>query len=289
LIMTDNQFIDWYVDTLTTKEVIAALKAVEIKVNKKKNAYDMLKSAWKKGPNSLQVAISAYFDEQHKEAREEINSKSRDECHNELNDLVTRFGVKSMVFVLIINSDRFKKEIGYQLVNERGDEVEPVEDDGDDDFEAGDEAIQDGNGSEGDILNKLEEIADVFHGGQIIEDVEKIDAAVNSLLKSWQDFKKHRSQRQEYLSEISNYLKQLKEHNTVLEYFLVIPGFPLEVELYKNVVPSDYAEVKGLLNDVYAICQEAGLLLAKEGSNIKTAKQLTCLGEHIEDITDTLI
>jgi hypothetical protein len=45
LIMTDNQFIDWYVDTLTTKEVIAALKAVEIKVNKKKNAYDMLKSA----------------------------------------------------------------------------------------------------------------------------------------------------------------------------------------------------------------------------------------------------
>jgi hypothetical protein len=244
LIMTDNQFIDWYVDTLTIKEVIAALKAVEIKVNKKKNAYDMLKSAWKKGPNSLQVAISAYFDEQHKEAREEINSKSRDECRNELNDLVTRFGVKSMVFVLIINSDRFKKEIGYQLVNERGDEVEPVEDDGDDDFEAGDEAIQDGNGSEGDILNKLEEIADVFHGGQIIEDVEKIDAAVNSLLKSWQDFKKHRSQRQEYLSEISNYLKQLKEHNTVLEYFLVIPGFPLEVELYKNVVPSDYAEVK---------------------------------------------
>lgn len=244
MIMTDNQFIDWYVDTLTIKEVIAALKAVEIKVNKKKNAYDMLKSAWKKGPNSLQVAISAYFDEQHKEAREEINSKSRDECRNELNDLVTRFGVKSMVFVLIINSDRFKKEIGYQLVNERGDEVEPVEDDGDDDFEAGDEAIQDGNGSEGDILNKLEEIADVFHGGQIIEDVEKIDAAVNSLLKSWQDFKKHRSQRQEYLSEISNYLKQLKEHNTVLEYFLVIPGFPLEVELYKNVVPSDYAEVK---------------------------------------------
>jgi ferritin len=226
LIMTDNQFIDWYVDTLTIKEVIAALKAVEIKVNKKKNAYDMLKSAWKKGPNSLQVAISAYFDEQHKEAREEINSKSRDECRNELNDLVTRFGVKSMVFVLIINSDRFKKEIGYQLVNERGDEVEPVEDDGDDDFEAGDEAIQDGNGSEGDILNKLEEIADVFHGGQIIEDVEKIDAAVNSLLKSWQDFKKHRSQRQEYLSEISNYLKQLKEHNTVLEYFLVIPGKP---------------------------------------------------------------
>jgi hypothetical protein len=142
LIMTDNQFIDWYVDTLTIKEVIAALKAVEIKVNKKKNAYDMLKSAWKKGPNSLQVAISAYFDEQHKEAREEINSKSRDECRNELNDLVTRFGVKSMVFVLIINSDRFKKEIGYQLVNERGDEVEPVEDDGDDDFEAGDEAIR---------------------------------------------------------------------------------------------------------------------------------------------------
>lgn len=132
--MTDNQFIDWYVDTLTIKEVIAALKAVEIKVNKKKNAYDMLKSAWKKGPNSLQVAISAYFDEQHKEAREEINSKSRDECRNELNDLVTRFGVKSMVFVLIINSDRFKKEIGYQLVNERGDEVEPVEDDGDDLF-----------------------------------------------------------------------------------------------------------------------------------------------------------
>jgi hypothetical protein len=282
LIMTDNQFIDWYVDTLTTKEVIAALKAVEIKVNKKKNAYDMLKSAWKKGPNSLQVAISAYFDEQHKEAREEINSKSRDECHNELNDLVTRFGVKSMVFVLIINSDRFKKEIGYQLVNERGDEIEPAGDDGDDDFEAGNETIQDGNGSEGGILNKLEEIADVFHGGQIIEDVEKIDAAVNSLLKSWQDLKKHRSQRQEYLSEISNYLKQLKEHNTVLEYFLVIPGFPLEVELYKNVVPFDYAEVKGLLNDVYAICQEAGLLLAKEGSNIKTAKQLTCLDEQLK-------
>jgi hypothetical protein len=187
-----------------------------------------------------------------------------------------------MVFVLIINSDRFKKEIGYQLVNERGDEIEPAGDDGDDDFEAGNETIQDGNGSEGGILNKLEEIADVFHGGQIIEDVEKIDAAVNSLLKSWQDLKKHRSQRQEYLSEISNYLKQLKEHNTVLEYFLVIPGFPLEVELYKNVVPFDYAEVKGLLNDVYAICQEAGLLLAKEGSNIKTAKQLTCLDEQLK-------
>ena len=72
MITTDNQFIDWYIDTLTTKEVTAALKAVEIKVNKKKNDHDMLKSAWKKGRNSIQVAISAYFDEQHKEARKRL-------------------------------------------------------------------------------------------------------------------------------------------------------------------------------------------------------------------------
>ena len=70
-----------------------------------------------------------------------------------------------MAFVLIINSDRFMKEIGYQLVNERGDEVESVEDDGDDDSEAGDGA-QDGNGSEVSILNKLEKITDAFYGGK---------------------------------------------------------------------------------------------------------------------------
>jgi hypothetical protein len=304
LIKTFNQFIGWYVDTLSAKEVTAALDAVGIKPNKReKNIYDVLKSAWKKGPENQQLKISVYFDEQHKETREEISGKSRAECRDELESLVAKFGIKKMAFVLIAHSDTFMKGMGYDLVNERGDEVEPTEDGGKEGLaDAGGEAkqdvinIQDGNfnncGQQG-VLKKLEEIAEAFSSGRLTEDLEQIDAAVNKVRESWQEFNERESQRQEYLSEISNSLKQLNERHMELEYFLLLPGFPLDLDRYKNIVSSDYAVVKGLLTDVCGICQDAGLLLAKKDGDILTAQEsmnkLLSLGEQLKQKSELLI
>jgi len=62
----------------------------------------------------------------------EIEGKSRSQCRDELDDLVARYGIKSMAFVFIVNPDDFMKEIGYELLDKRGDEVKPVVEDEED-------------------------------------------------------------------------------------------------------------------------------------------------------------
>lgn len=296
MIRTFNQFIDWYVSILTVKEVRAALKAVKLEANtKKKDLRDLLSWGWKDGPNSLRIAISDYFEKQHQEAREDIRSKSRDECRETLDDLVIKYGIRSMVFVMIVHHDKYMNEIGYQLVNERGDEVEPVEDDEGDDFIETDSEItaDSGNNSLCDLIYKIEEITEVFNSGQIVGDVEKVDSAVNRMLESWQALKEHCSQKQEFLSEISRYLEALNtdEQHTLLKYFRM-QEFPLKLDLYKNVVPSDFAVVKGLLNNVCEICREASLLQSTEGSNIDVDREnwrrIIELGEQLEQKFESL-
>lgn len=288
MINTVNKFIVWYVDRLTDNEVLDALKAVgyEVKKGRKKNLRNVLKDVWKNGPNELQAAISRYFEKQHKEAREEIEGKSRSQCRDELDDLVARYGIKSMAFVFIVNPDDFMKEIGYELLDKRGDEVKPVvEDEEDVIIDADDEGEEEKNDSGFDIVSKLEDIADIFRRGQVTEEIEKIDAAINKISKAWQEFKQSRIQKESFLSDVRKTLKELHKHSDVMKYLNIVE-FPLQLEFYTSVECSDFERVKEILNDVNDICQEVNLLRGKKGSNInedlENLKRQTYLGEQFE-------
>ena len=88
------------------------------------NAYEkrrLLKRLWRMEPQARR--ISAFFASRLQHVTSRLASMSISDITDDLDNLVREYGVPALAFALIMSSDEFRQEIGFDLVNTRVSEV----------------------------------------------------------------------------------------------------------------------------------------------------------------------
>lgn len=120
-----NQFAEWYVLTLTHRELVDAGTEVKMGLNRarksavKSDDDDIRKhliSWWKLERTGLKV--SEVFDKKHRSAREYIVDKSRDELRALKDNSWPGASIRDLAFVMAINPDIYIQEIGFELASQ---------------------------------------------------------------------------------------------------------------------------------------------------------------------------
>lgn len=88
------------------------------KANEKRR---LLKRLWRMEPQAR--CISAFFASRLQHVTTKLASMSVSDITADLDNLVREYGVPALAFALIMNSDEFRQEIGFDLVNTRASEV----------------------------------------------------------------------------------------------------------------------------------------------------------------------
>lgn len=249
-----KQFKDWFIDGLTCEELEFAANSLHIKTSDDAKRRDLLKRLWK--DQKAGIRVSSLFDRFYSEARKEIRGKTREQCREELQELVEKYGVRGVAFVLIVNPDGVLNEIGYRLLDESPARLP----DGPEAAVAEPQNLSAAQNLTAVIVAGLNEIERLISQAAALDEAA-VSAALERVNGTWQECLALRLVREGVRSRLAELLEVLSgELVSSLEYHRLTVAVPVDLESYLAAEPENYQMIIDSLARLCACCQETAVL-----------------------------
>ncbi|BAS28212.1 ATP-binding protein [Limnochorda pilosa] len=286
-----GQFARWYVETSSDPEVREALDSAGLKEKAGRSVSPQLRrrklvEVWTRYHSGPAARISAHFaeDDKVKAAAKAVQGKSPQEAGELLDGLVAAHGVRPVALALVTSGDKFLEKLGYDLVSQRGDEVEasPDSDRRDDMENDPTHGVQ--------MLSRLQELVDQDAPVGIAE----LETAVEGLRQAIERRKQREEERKGSLRALDDVLARWGSYVEELEYHGLGGRLPLERELYYALSSEDLANAIDLLDEVASYLGQTKELRARliakfsPEDTARLARLNTTLNELVGDVSSLL-
>jgi hypothetical protein len=298
-----SKFQTWYVDALSDSEVTDVLaKLGRPPVDEEPGDWspqerkELLLRLWRRrsGPS---VAIGRALGQPYLPLRERIAGMTIEGIHSSMAHLADEYGVKAVAYVLFVDASDFHRELGTELLIERGDEARVPTPEAEE-VAAGTEGLDEEPSHGVCSLQQaglcLKRVADYLDSEEYGDDLgrEAFQSALSGLQTSWGRYLERWTTRHEIISEVRETLRRLRDElSAEVTYFELADRLPLDIDSYLGV-ELDLAAVAKDLKAIRDACDEARELRSRLGATAREDRdvyaRLGQLGGQLEEVVSSL-